>query len=533
MTDRKCGKLIVITGPMFSGKCLKKGTDVIMCDGHTKKVEEVKVGDQLMGDDSTPRTVLSTTQGVGSLYKVTPSFGDPYVVNDQHILSLKCSYTLHRRGNQSMKYIKGKILDIPVQEAINESKSFKSYYKGFRVGVDFPVQMVPLDPYILGVWLGDGTSSYAQITTTDPEILAEWTRCAEFHGLTVNPHGKYGYHAKCGKLDGNNPLLHILTDLGIRNNKHIPHIYMANSRENRLQLLAGLLDTDGYWDNKRHAYEISQKNELLANQIVFLARSLGMVSYVHATDKSCLYKGERRTGIYHRIHISGSCLHEIPCRLEYKRALFHTNRNDLLVGITIQPDGEGDYCGFTLDGNGRFLLGDFTVTHNSTELQRHVKRLELAGKKCLIIKHASDTRYGKSNECCTHDLKTMPAIPVKYLWDIKEKCDEYDVIGIDEAQFYPEIVEFVEELIEKMNKIVIIAALDGTYEGKPFGRVTELLPLSDQFTKLTAVCQYCGNDAPFTVRRSDFIDQQGIIEVVGGSDLYESVCRNCRAKRIK
>lgn len=212
------------------------------------------------------------------------------------------------------------------------------------------------------------------------------------------------------------------------NSKHIPHIYLANSRKNRLQLLAGLLDTNGYLDDKRHSYEMIQENELLANQIAFLVRSLGMASYVHQIEKD-----EKHNGTYYNIHISGSCLHEIPCRLDGKRASPHKNRNDLLVGITIQPEDEGEYYGFTLDGNGRFLLGDFTVTHNSSELQRQVRRLELAGKKCLIIKHINDTRYGKDHVCCTHDLKTMPAVPVKCLWDVKEKCKEYDVISIDES----------------------------------------------------------------------------------------------------
>jgi thymidine kinase len=171
------------------------------------------------------------------------------------------------------------------------------------------------------------------------------------------------------------------------------------------------------------------------------------------------------------------------------------------------------------------------VTHNSSELQRQIKRLEISGKKCLIIKHASDTRYGKPNECCTHDLRTMPAVAIKCLWEVKEKCKEYDVIAIDEIQFFPEIVEFVEELVEKMGKIAIVAGLDGTYEGKPFGRVAELLSMSDQFIKLTAICHDCGQDASFTVRRSDFIDKQNIVEVVGASELYEAVCRQCRAHR--
>ena len=510
------GKLIVITGPMFSGKCMSKGTEILMYDGRIKKIEDVIVGDLLMGDDSTSRTVLSTTNGFGHLHKVSPSFGEPYIVNDQHILSLKCCYSMQQ------KYVHGTTIDIPIQEFINRSQIFKSYYKGYHVGVDFSSQSVPLDSYILGVWLGADTSHTTEIATTDTEILSE-TFGLNFIQSNMSPAQFI--------LKGSSRKINVLIDLDVIDNKHIPHTYLSNSKENRLQLLAGLLDTNGYLDNKCHRYEITQENGSLAKQIVHLARSLGMASYVHATEKSCMYKGDKRTGTYYMIHISGSCLHEIPCRIECKRAPPHTNEDALLVDLIIHPNGEGDYYGFTLNGNGRFLLGDFTVTHNSSELQRQVKRMDLAGKKCLIIKHASDTRYGKDNECCTHDMKTMPALPVKNLWTIREKCVEFDVIALDEAQFFPEIVEFVDALVETMGKIVIVAALDGTYEGKPFGRIAELLPRSEQFVKLTAVCRNCGNDAPFTVRRPDFTDRQGIVEVIGAADLYESVCRNCRGKR--
>lgn len=524
-----CGKLTVITGPMFSGKCHKKGTNILMFDGCIKKVEDIVVGDLLMGDDSKPRVVLNTNSGVGQLYKVTPSFGEPYVVNDQHILSLKCSCSRQKKGNMFKKYVKGTVIDISIQDFIHESKTFHSCYKGYRVGVDFSSQNLPLDPYILGIWLGDGSTDDTTLTTTDTEILHKWTECDETFGLTIHPKGPCSYHASCDRVDGTNKLLNILKDIGVRYNKHIPHIYLSNSRTNRLRLLGGLLDTDGYWDHEKHSYEIIQKIELLANQIVFLARSLSMVSYVHKTAKNSVYKGEKREGIYYRIHISGSCLDEIPCRHAYKRAPSHKNQNDLLVDITIQPDGEGEYYGFTLDGNGRYLMGDFTVTHNSSELQRQVKRMELSGKKYIIIKHAKDTRYGKQDECCTHDLRTMQAIAVSSLWDAIDKCANVDIVGVDEAQFFPEIVEFVDEVVEQKGKHVIVAALDGTYEGKPFGRVHELLSRSEQFIKLAAVCRNCGNDASFTVRRPDFIDQQGVIEVVGASELYEAVCRKCRA----
>lgn len=513
------GKLTVITGCMFSGKCTKKGTNIIMYDGHIKKVEDIKVGEQLMGDDSTSRTVLSTTKGIGTLYKVIQSQGESYVVNDEHILSLK---------HISENYMNNTI-DIPIKEFINESKSFQTCCKGYHVGVDFENKVIPLDPYILGIWIGAGISSVPDLITSCSEILSEWKNCIKNFGLKICHDKLYRYCATNDKTNSND-LLRILTELNVINNKHIPHIYLSNSRENRLQLLAGLIDTLGYWNNERYEYEITQKNKLLANQIIFLARSLGMIANIRSVDRIRMYKGKKCVGVYQRNYIYGSCLYEIPCRIAYKCAQPQISKNSLLEDISIQLDGEGEYFGFTLDGNGRFLLSDFTVTHNSSELQRQVKRMELAGKKCLILKHAKDTRYGKINECCTHDLKTMPALAVENLINVKTKCQDYDVIGIDEGQFFPDIVEFVNYLIENLHKIVIVAGLDGTFEGKPFGRIAELLPLSEQFTKLTAVCRRCGADASFTIRRPDFSGNKNVVEVVGAAELYESVCRKCRAE---
>jgi thymidine kinase len=409
-----------------------------MYDGHIKTVENLVVGDQLMGDDSTPRTILSTSQGFGLLYQVTSSKGDPYTVNQHHLLSL-----VHD----------GQVVDISVQQYLTQLDS--SSYTDYRVGVEFPNQPVICDPYVYGVFLGD---------------------CP------------------------------------------IPSDYLVNSRINRLLLLAGLIDTNGYWDNVKREYEIIPANNEVVNQIVFLVRSLGMVALID------------RTGVHRKIRITGPNLHEIPCQIDYKCAS-RENGTASRSTITIQPESEGQYYGFTLDGNGRFLLGDFTVTHNSGELQRQVKRMALAGKKWLIIKHANDTRYGKPNDCCTHDLKTMPAIATRDLCDVLENCRAVDVVGIDEGQFFPDIVEFVDQLVDQLGKIVIVAALDGTYEGKAFGRIHELLHRSEQFVKLSAVCRDCGEDASFTIRRTDFVDKKNIVEVVGAEELYESVCRECRDKR--
>lgn len=445
------GKLAVITGPMFSGKCNKKGTEIIMYSGKIKKVEDVIVGDLLMGDNSMPRTVLNINNGFGPMYRVIPTYGDPYVVNDKHILSLKATNS----NDSNVSYISNDTndtndtIDMCITDYISQNSKFKSQFKGYHVGVDFPSCQYQghIDPYDFGF----------SLLNDDATI--------------------------------------------------IPDCYIINEKDVRLHLLAGILDNSGNIDY--NTYYVKCVNKNLGNQIIFVVRSLGMVGY-YTGDIICILGNE------------------IPCRV-IKNINVHTNK-DLLVDLLVERDVDGEYFGFTLDGNGRYLLSDFMVTHNSSELQRRVRRMELAGKKCLVIKHAIDKRYGKDNECCTHDLRTMPAIPTGCLWDVKELCNEYDVVGIDESQFFPEIVEFVEELVGKMNKIVIVAALDGTYQNKPFGRIHELLHNSEEFTKLLAVCK-CGNDAPFTVRKPDFVDDHGSVEVVGAGELYESVCRTCLNKR--
>ena len=79
----------MIMGPPGHGKCLGKNTPVIMYDGSIKMVQNIKAGDAIMGDDSTPRKILSTCTGKETMYKIHQSYGDEYIVNESHILSLK------------------------------------------------------------------------------------------------------------------------------------------------------------------------------------------------------------------------------------------------------------------------------------------------------------------------------------------------------------------------------------------------------------------------------------------------------------
>jgi hypothetical protein len=130
-----------------------------MYDGQIRKVEELQVGDRLMGPDSNPRTILALCQGRERMVRIIPRKGDSWVVNESHILSLV--KTTRSRKVNCPSYSGGKIIDVTVREWMTWPKSRKHLYKLFRTGVNFPKQpeRLRLNPYLLGLWLGDGRPS--------------------------------------------------------------------------------------------------------------------------------------------------------------------------------------------------------------------------------------------------------------------------------------------------------------------------------------------------------------------------------------
>ncbi|KDR10834.1 Thymidine kinase [Zootermopsis nevadensis] len=134
----------------------------------------------------------------------------------------------------------------------------------------------------------------------------------------------------------------------------------------------------------------------------------------------------------------------------------------------------------------------------TTELIRRLKRYQIAKYKCLIIKYACDDRYSAS-DIVSHDRQSLAAVSARKITDFGFKVLEYDVIGIDEGQFFPDIVERCEEFAN-LGKIVIIAALDGTFQRVGFGNILNLIPLAENVVKLNAVCMICFREASFTKR---------------------------------
>jgi len=359
------GDLVIIAARPAMGKCLGKGTKVVMYDGTLKKVEDVQVGDMLMGDDSTPRTVLSLARGQEEMYWVRQNRGIDYRVNKSHILSLK-------RSRNEGRYKHGDVLNISVAEYIEKSDKFKSNYKGYKVAVEFEEKQQEIEPYFLGIWLGDGRSADVRIASEDPEVVAYLEGYASRLGKKLH---RYEADGKCTMYgitsiqqegvakDVSDPLQGKLRMLGVLGSKHIPQHYLTGSKRQRLELLAGLIDSDGYYDDTHHVMEIVQKNQMLAEQIKLLADSLGFrVSLVKkkATIRAIGYESD-----VYRVRIVGH-LEMIPTRIKRKQARALVSKRDhTYTGIKVEFDKVDEYYGFVLDGNHLFLLEDMTVTHNT------------------------------------------------------------------------------------------------------------------------------------------------------------------------
>jgi len=162
----------------------------------------------------------------------------------------------------------------------------------------------------------------------------------------------------------------------------------------------------------------------------------------------------------------------------------------------------------------------------TTELLRRIKRYQVANYSCLVIKYEKDTRYD-SNAVATHDRQTFEAISCSKLSDIADIARQFEVIGVDEGQFFPDTLTFCEEMAN-LKKIVVVAALDGDFQRQGFGNILNLVPLAENVIKLNAVCMHCYQEAAFTKRLSNDTAR----EVIGGADKYMAACRDCHSRNL-
>jgi replicative DNA helicase len=305
--------LIILAARPGMGKCLGKGTGVIMADGRIRKVEDLQVGDLLMGDDSTPRRILSTTTGIEQMYWIRQQHGIDYRVNESHILCLKPPHDLN-----------SDVLEISVKDWLNLPEPVRNLYRGYKAAYDLPAATLGSDPYLVGWIWGDA---------------ALWRR--EHH----EPESE-GYQL-----------------VAIRQNIHatacrigaLPGIYLRGSRTQRLALLSGVLDAGARITERGMSLRIA--DAALLPSLRTLCNSLGFGLEIR-TDTHPVYGSAALT-----LDISGAL---DTLSLRSGRTPNSGQAKGRCGSIVVVKDSVDAYFGFELDGNGRFLLEDTTVTHNTS-----------------------------------------------------------------------------------------------------------------------------------------------------------------------
>jgi 5S rRNA maturation endonuclease (ribonuclease M5) len=332
--------------------CLAYGTEVLLSTGEKIRVEDVKIGMQLMGADGTPRNVLKLCRGEQQMYRVTmKTSNDSFICNAEHVLTLSHN---------------GKVFDIKVKDFVTRSESFKTRCKQmYTAGYELPETEVLIPPYALGAWLGDGSKSAFRVMDAGDLGIADRIG-RELNAIVKPPKNiKREYFNFDTGVKGE--MLEKLRALGVLNNKFIPRSYILNSQRIRLELLAGLLDTDGCYNERDQAYYFYQKDEIMAKAVRDVARSVGLYSTANSRTIKSDYSSNG--SLIWEVSIKGDLL-RIPSQLKSK-VDFRARRNDPLKrGIRVEELTADSYYGFTLDGDGRFVLGNHIITHNSGSVKQ-------------------------------------------------------------------------------------------------------------------------------------------------------------------
>ena len=291
-----CGLGVFVAGTGV-GKCHAAGTRVVKYDGSLIAVEDVRVGDLLMGPDSKPRSVLTTVSGEDHLYEIIPARGgEPWRVNVDHVLTLSGE-------NQQL-------IDVPVRVFLSWPEKKKRQFSLVHAGpIDFPkTESAPKDPYEVGI----------SLCTEEDEAPENLTKDQPFR---------------------------------------IPAAYKTSSKFFRKRLLSGLINTYGIVTKKGLEYIALSKE--FANDVCFVARSLGLYSYIKNVSRG-----------YWLVSMQGSGCWSLPRLKIPENVRIDLSADSKCTQVTSKfsirkIDRTEKYFGFSLDGDHRYLLDDFTITHNS------------------------------------------------------------------------------------------------------------------------------------------------------------------------
>ena len=463
------------------GKCLAPGTPVLMFDGTVKPVEDVYIGDKIMGDDSKCRNVLSVCTGYEQMYEIDPLEGKSFTVNESHILSLKSIFHGHiqKSGIDNLievytvyifdndKYIiksftslqdalklsnilKKQTIDIEVKDFLKLPTKIQYTFECYWTNIDFKGKDVKMDPYKMGLWLGG-------IETVDV-----------YKYYNYKPYG-------------------------------IPLDYKANSRKIRLELLSGLIEAHSLCtyednDNDTGLYTLSYTSMELANDVKDVCRSLGFACNM----KRILNNYVVKFGINQVCDVR--CERNLITSRKFIDNYDRKNPIHITTSFTIFKKQVGKYYGFEIDGNRRFLLGNYMVTHNTA---MGVYLSLTLGLKTAVMCHFDTVRKQWPGE---YEKFSKGGAVVQFVQGAKCKLDknaDVYIIGVQKASnMSPESFSDIGTVIIDESHVATVAAFSKTLLNFRPRYLIGLSATPDRPDGLHSLfTNYFGNSSEFIVRK--------------------------------
>ena len=358
------GKKIQIS----SGKALKHGSKVYYED-KVGNIEDCKVGDKIFGRDGKLTTVLGVyPQGIVDLYRITLSDGRTIECSGDHLWTIE-NVEMHRDRKETIET--KKIYETYKRKYFNSKLNKNVEVNRYKIPnidcIKYAEKEVDIDPYYLGLWLGDGTTNLpGVITSKDEEIVKYVEKYAEKLGAKIAVKGYLTYKIVNKEKNKHTPIHKIFKKYKLPKNKHIPEQFLFNSKKIRLALIQGLMDTDGYID-KNGKISLSLSNKILANDAAFLLRSLG-INCTITTKKTSYFNKKYNKRVEcktaYMLYI-GSCdtpLFRLNRKLTRQKKSF---KNQATITNVQKIDPDYATCICVDNSDSLFLTDNFIPTHNS------------------------------------------------------------------------------------------------------------------------------------------------------------------------
>jgi hypothetical protein len=375
----------LISGSNQAGKASRTDEPVLTPDGW-RTMGDLKVGDRVIGGDGNPCNVIGVfPQGEKDVYRLHFCDGATTRCCNEHLWKIT---TPKNRFGKNRGVDKWEVRDLKsIRDEFGDNPAPLSRIAIPVAVAQFDAKEVPLDPYLLGMLLGDGgmsTRSGVVFSTADSELV-DILKSRMPQSCRLRKTGSCDYHI-AGEVHGRNDLLNITRLLGLQGKKSfekfVPKDYLFNSVEVRLGVLRGLMDTDGSVGDRRDkgqggTCEYGTTSPQLADDVITLVRSLGGKAKIVWRKNKYTYKGEKKTGRWSariRIRLPGFNPFLMKRKAERYKPAASTTDHRLLYRV--EPAGRGECVCIAVDSpDHTYVTNDFIVTHNTLTAEAEFARI--------------------------------------------------------------------------------------------------------------------------------------------------------------